>query len=43
MAHPAKSELPIPPQGRLESVPETSETIFNWDYETKRDSLLALY
>ena len=24
-------KIPLPPNGRLEAVPESSETIFNWD------------
>jgi hypothetical protein len=35
--------IPIPPAGRLEAVRETSETVFTWDYETRREALLNLY
>jgi hypothetical protein len=36
-------KIPLPPNGRLEAVPESSETIFNWDYEIEKDSLANLY
>ncbi|MGH7859934.1 MAG: ferritin-like domain-containing protein [Candidatus Binatia bacterium] len=39
----AKHEIPLPPAGRLESVPEQSETVFNWDYEIHKSALLNLY
>src|SRR5436305_844943 len=35
--------IPLPPQGTLETVPDASDTVFNWDYEVGRDSLLNLY
>jgi len=35
--------IPLPPQGALEAVHESSDTIFNWDYEVGRESLLNLY
>src|SRR5436309_11729239 len=35
--------IPLPPQGAVETVPESSDTVFNWDYEVGRDSLLNLY
>ena len=35
--------MPTPPEGPLEAVPQTSDTIFNWGYETTRPALLALY
>src|SRR5213594_1613183 len=35
--------IPLPPQGALETVPESSDTVFNWDYEGGRESLLNLY
>ena len=35
--------IPIPPAGRLEAVGETSETVFTWDYEVRREALLNLY
>ena len=37
------SDIPIPPEGRLESVPQTSETLFNWDYKIHDAALLGLY
>jgi len=37
------SDIPIPPEGRLEAVPQTSETLFNWDYAIHDPALLALY
>ena len=36
-------EIPLPPIGRLEAVPQTSETVFDWSYETVRPALLNLY
>ena len=36
-------EIPLPPAGRLEAVSETSETLFNWDYDIRKSALLALY
>src|SRR5437016_5266873 len=41
MAH--HEPIPLPPQGAVETVPESSDTVFNWDYEVGRDSLLNLY
>jgi hypothetical protein len=38
-----QSKIPLPPGGRLEAVPQSQETLFNWDYETHKESLLALY
>src|SRR5437667_8875227 len=35
--------IPLPPQGALETVPESSDTVFNWDYEVGREALLNLY
>ena len=35
--------IPLPPQGGLETVHESSDTIFNWNYEVGRESLLNLY
>src|SRR2546428_9833278 len=35
--------IPLPPQGGLESVHESSHTVFNWDYEVGREALLNLY
>src|SRR5438094_9620160 len=39
----ARHSIPLPAAGRLEAVPETSETIFTWDYEVRREALLNLY
>ena len=36
-------KIPLPPAGRLEAVPESSDTLFNWDYEIRKDALLNLY
>ncbi len=36
-------EIPLPPAGRIESIPESSETIFNWEYDCRRESLMNLY
>jgi hypothetical protein len=35
--------LPLPPAGPLEAVSEHSETIFNWQYDMRREALVALY
>ncbi len=43
MHQPAHARIPLPPIGALERVPEASETILTWDYETRREALLALY
>jgi len=39
----AYAHIPLPPVGRLEAVPQTSDTVFNWDYEIERPALLNLY
>jgi hypothetical protein len=36
-------DIPLPPAGRTENVPEQSDTIFNWDYEMGREALVNLY
>ena len=36
-------DIPIPPEGRLEAVAQTSDTLFNWDYAVHDPALLALY
>jgi hypothetical protein len=36
-------DIPLPPAGALERVPESSETIFNWDYQVHKDQLMNLY
>ena len=35
--------IPLPPAGALESVPETSETLFNWEYDIHKEQLMNLY
>ena len=35
--------IPLPPAGALEKVPESSETLFNWDYKVHKDQLMNLY
>jgi hypothetical protein len=37
------NKIPLPPIGNLEPVRETSDTVFNWDYELPRDALNNLY
>ena len=36
-------DIPLPPTGALEKVAESSETIFNWDYQVHKDQLMNLY
>jgi hypothetical protein len=36
-------DIPLPPAGALEKVPERSETIFNWDYQIHKHQLMNLY
>jgi hypothetical protein len=43
MTSAATGTIPLPPQGPLEAVPERSETVFNWDYELRRQALVQLY
>jgi len=43
MATPRHEPIPLPPQGPLESIHESSDTVFNWNYEIGRDGLLNLY
>jgi hypothetical protein len=38
-----ESRIPLPPAGRLEAIRESSETLFNWEYEISKESLLNLY
>ena len=38
-----QTSIPLPPAGRIEAVPESSETLFNWDYAINRESLVTLY
>jgi hypothetical protein len=33
--------LPLPPAGAIESVRETSDTVFNWKYDLPREPLNA--
>jgi hypothetical protein len=35
--------LPLPPAGAVETVPEQSDTVFNWDYDMRREALVNLY
>ena len=35
--------LPLPPAGPLEAIPETSDAVFNWQYDMPRAPLVALY
>jgi hypothetical protein len=35
--------IPTPPTGGVEVVRETSDTVFTWDYEVRREALLNLY
>src|SRR5262249_12028232 len=39
----AYAHIPLPPVGRLETVAQAQDTIFNWDYEIERPALLNLY
>ena len=39
----AAARIPLPPEGPVEAIPHTSDTVFNWDYAIHRDALLALY
>jgi len=43
MPTPRHEPIPLPPQGPLESIHESSDTVFNWNYEIGRDALLNLY
>src|SRR2546426_7068929 len=36
-------DIPLPPEGRLEAVGQTSDTLFNWEYAIHDPALLALY
>jgi len=38
-----KHDIPLPPIGALEELPQTSEAIFNWAYDVSRPALLNLY
>src|SRR5262249_4258299 len=37
------THIPFPAAGALEAVPETSETMFNWEYALDREALVNLY
>ncbi len=37
------SDMPLPPEGRLEAIPQASETLFTWDYTVHEPALLNLY
>ena len=43
MREASQHSIPLPPAGALEKVGESSETIFNWDYEVHKDQLMNLY
>jgi hypothetical protein len=36
-------DIPIPPEGALEPVPQSCETLFNWEYLIRDPALLNLY
>jgi len=38
-----EKHIPLPPTGARESIPQTSDIVFAWDYEIYRDGLLNLY
>ncbi|MGH7822391.1 MAG: ferritin-like domain-containing protein [Candidatus Binatia bacterium] len=38
-----QTNIPLPPAGRLEAIPESSETLFNWEYEIHKEALFNLY
>jgi hypothetical protein len=35
--------LPLPPGGPIEAVPEHADSIFNWQYDMRREALVNLY
>jgi hypothetical protein len=39
----ASQDIPLPPQGRIERIPASSETSFNWEYDCRREALTNLY
>jgi len=39
----ASHDIPLPPEGRLEAVPQASDTLFTWDYAIQDPALLNLY
>ena len=39
----ASHDIPLPPEGRLEAVPQASDTLFTWDYAIHDPALLNLY
>src|SRR5207248_1677798 len=43
MREASQHSIPLPPAGALEKVPESSETLFNWDYKVHKDQLMNLY
>ncbi len=43
MENGASRDIPLPPEGRLEAVPQTSDTLFSWDYSVHDPALLNLY
>lgn len=43
MKYEQRNPLPIPASGPLESVTSTMETLFDWEYDLSRETLLDLY
>jgi len=43
MNYPQKNPLPIPASGAFESLHATVDTVLDWQYELRRQNLLALY
>jgi hypothetical protein len=43
MADRPLGDIPLPPEGALERVPEASDTLFDWDYRIHDAALLNLY
>src|SRR5881628_1324126 len=43
MADSRDNHIPLPPMGALEAVPQSAETVFNWEYATRREALMNLY
>src|SRR5262245_28692245 len=35
--------IPLPPAGPIEAVSERSDTVFNWEYDLRREALANLY
>jgi hypothetical protein len=43
MSDSSKHSISLPPGGSLEKIAETSDSIFNWDYQIHKEQLLNLY